>query len=205
MDNPRAGESDLAILQLAAGGSDAKLEGGGKNNASVVIRVIPEDFYATGCERFDLVHTSPHSTPDRRLPRCKSVASCDPHTFSTMSETLDNTTVSKKLESSTEHAKKAIDAAAQAGRSVGDSAKKEAKAAYETSREHLGAAAKDLGEAATATYGHVRHRANSIYSGASDRAHDYQHGAESFIRENPLQSVAVAVGVGFILGILLRR
>jgi ElaB/YqjD/DUF883 family membrane-anchored ribosome-binding protein len=123
----------------------------------------------------------------------------------TMSETIDNNIVSKKLESSSEHAKKAIDAAAQAGRTVGDTAKKEAKAAYETGRDHLGAAAKDLGAAATATYGNARNRANSIYSDASDRAHDYQHEAESYIRENPLQAVAVAVGVGFILGILLRR
>ncbi len=56
MDNPRAGESDFAILQLATCSSDAKLEGGRKNNASVVIRVIPEDFHATGRERFDMGH-----------------------------------------------------------------------------------------------------------------------------------------------------
>lgn len=56
MAPPRAGESDFAILQPAAGGSDAKLESGGKNNASVVIRVIPEDFHATGRERFDMGH-----------------------------------------------------------------------------------------------------------------------------------------------------
>jgi len=122
-----------------------------------------------------------------------------------MSETLDNNIVSKKLESSGEHAKKAIDAAAEAGRALGDTAKKQAKAAYDTSREHLGAAAKDLGEAASATYDNVRGRASSICSDAYDRAHDYQTETENYIRENPLQAVAIAAGVGFILGILLRR
>jgi ElaB/YqjD/DUF883 family membrane-anchored ribosome-binding protein len=123
----------------------------------------------------------------------------------TMSETLDNNIVSKKLESSSDHAKKAIDAATEAGRNVGDNAKKEAKAAYETGREHLGAAAKDLGEAASATYDNVRDRANSLYSDAYDRAHDYQTEAENYIRENPIQAVAIAAGVGFLLGVLLRR
>ena len=122
-----------------------------------------------------------------------------------MSETTDNTTVSKKLESSTEHAKKALDAATEAGRVVGDTAKKQAKAAYDTGREHLGAAAKDLGDAATASYGNVRHKAGSIYSDAYDRAHDYQSEAENYIRENPLQAVAIAAGVGFVLGVILRR
>jgi hypothetical protein len=56
MDNARAGESDLAILQPAACGSDAKLEGGRKNNPSIIVRVISEDFDATGRERFDMGH-----------------------------------------------------------------------------------------------------------------------------------------------------
>jgi len=133
-----------------------------------------------------------------------------------MSDNNDNNIAAKKLESSSEHAKKAIDAAAEAGRVVGETVKKHAKAAYDTGREHLGAAAKDLGEAATATYGdfreqakykaeELRGRAQSAYSNAYDYAQDYQGEAEAYIRANPLQSVGIALGVGFLLGLILRR
>ncbi|MBU6183256.1 MAG: DUF883 family protein [Verrucomicrobia bacterium] len=122
----------------------------------------------------------------------------------------------QKLESSREHAKKAIDAAAEAGSAVGETIKKHAKAAYETGREHLGAAARDLGEAANATYGGIRdkathgadelkHRANSFAEDAAARAKECQTEAEAYIRQNPIQSVAIALGIGFILGIVLRR
>jgi len=133
-----------------------------------------------------------------------------------MSDTHDNNTATKKLESSSEHAKKAIDAATDAGRAVGETVKKQAKAAYDAGREHLGAAAKDLGDAANATYGDLRDqarskadefrgRAQTAYQDAAARVHDYQSDAESFIRENPLQSVGIALGVGFVLGLILRR
>ena len=122
----------------------------------------------------------------------------------------------QKLESSREHAKKAIDAAAEAGSAVGETIKKQAKTAYETGREHLGAAARDLGEAANATYGGIRdkathgagelkHRANSFAEDAAARAKECQTEAEAYIRQNPIQSVAIALGIGFILGIVLRR
>ena len=133
-----------------------------------------------------------------------------------MSDTHENNTAAKKLESSSEHAKKALDAATDAGRAVGESVKKQAKAAYDAGREHLGAAAKDLGEAANASYSdlrdqaktkadELRNRAQSAYSDATARAQDYQTEAESYIRENPIQSVAIALGVGFVLGLILRR
>lgn len=122
----------------------------------------------------------------------------------------------QKLESSTEHAKKAIGAAADATKAVGSTVKKQAQSAYETGKEHLTAAAKDLSEAATATYqdikkqasaktDEVKGRAQAALGEASTRAKTYQEEAESYIRQNPLQSVGIAVGVGFLLGIIFRR
>ena len=78
------------------------------------------------------------------------------------------------------------------------------------------AAAKDLGEAASASYGDIRDqartkadefrgRAQSVYSDASAYAQDYQSEAEAYIRSNPLQSVGIALGVGFLFGLILRR
>jgi len=133
-----------------------------------------------------------------------------------MTDTTESNTVGKKLESSTEHAKKALDAAASAGRVVGETVKAQAKEAFEASRGHLGAAAKDLGEAASSTYQDLRdqaraktedlrYRANHLFDDASDYAQSYQTEAEVYIRENPLQSVGIALGVGFLLGIIIRR
>ena len=133
-----------------------------------------------------------------------------------MPDTTESDTVAQKLESSTEHAKKALDAAASAGRVVGETVKAQAKQAYEASRGHLGAAAKDLGEAASSTYQDLRdqarvktedlrYRANHLLDDATDYAQTYQTEAEAYIRENPLQSVGIALGVGFLLGIIIRR
>jgi ElaB/YqjD/DUF883 family membrane-anchored ribosome-binding protein len=133
-----------------------------------------------------------------------------------MSDNNSHSSAGQKLESSRDHAKKALDAAAEAGSAVGETVKKHAKAAYETGREHLGAAARDLGEAANASYKDLRgkaahradefkDRANTLLDDTAARARECQTEAEAYIRQNPLQSVAIAVGVGFILGIMLRR
>ena len=94
--------------------------------------------------------------------------------------------------------------------------KKHAQTAYEAGREHLTAAAKDVSEAATAKYGEIRGqaqnlaedykgRAKTAFDGAAVRAQDFQGETESYIRENPLKAVGIAVGVGFVLGVIFRR
>lgn len=122
----------------------------------------------------------------------------------------------QKLGSSTEHAKKALDAATEATKAVGETVKKQAQVAIDAGREHLTAAAKDLGEAAAATYSDLREqalsktqqyreKANAAFDDYGQRAQAYRSDAENYIRENPLQSVGIAVGVGFLLGLILRR
>ena len=40
---------------------------------------------------------------------------------------------------------------------------------------------------------------------AQDNAVDAMHTAENYIRQNPLQAVAIAVGIGFLYGLFTRR
>ncbi len=133
-----------------------------------------------------------------------------------MNATQENNIVSKKLGSSSDHAKKALDVATDAGRTVGETIKNQTKIAVDAGKEHLSAAAKDLGEAASATYTDLRDQAKSKADEFKGRAQDwigdasscaesYQSEAEAYIREKPLRAVGIALGVGFILGIILRR
>lgn len=128
----------------------------------------------------------------------------------------ESKTYGKKLESSADHAKKALDAATEATRAVGDTVRKQAQSAYDAGKEHIGAAAKDLGDAAASGYGDLRHqarakadeyrnRAQSAWDDASSCAHSCQDQTEDYIRENPLQSIGIALGIGFVLGIIFRR
>jgi ElaB/YqjD/DUF883 family membrane-anchored ribosome-binding protein len=122
----------------------------------------------------------------------------------------------EKLESSADHAKQALSAATEATKAVSETVKNQAHSAYEAGREHLAAAAKDVTEAATAKYEELRGqartvaedykgRAQSAWSEATVKAHNFQSDAESYIRSYPLKSVGIAVGIGFVLGVIFRR
>ena len=210
-----AGQFHETVRQFFTGGRNAQMERGGEDNTSVVIGVISEDLDAAWGKGGD-GHTSVMIAGGLRLAKQLLCGRIRAKENKLMSDTNDNNIAAKKLESSSEHAKKALDAAAEAGRAVGETVKKHAKSAYDAGREHLGAAAKDLGEAASASYGDIRDqartkadefrgRAQSVYSDASAYAQDYQSEAEAYIRSNPLQSVGIALGVGFLFGLILRR
>lgn len=133
-----------------------------------------------------------------------------------MSDTNEPKIAAKKLESSTEHAKKALDVASEATKVVKETVKQNAQAILDAGKEHIGAAAKDLGDAATATYEDLRNQAKAkaevyqekarvAWGDAASRAQTYQSEGEAYIRQNPLKAVGIAIGVGFLLGIIFRR
>ena len=118
--------------------------------------------------------------------------------------------------SSAEHAKQALSAATEATKAVSETVKKQAQSAYEVGREHLTAAAKDVTEAATAKYAELRGQARTVadqykgraqaaWSDATVKAHNFQSDTESYIRSYPLKAMGIAVGVGFVLGVIFRR
>ena len=121
-----------------------------------------------------------------------------------------------KLESSAEHAKQAINAASEATKTVGETVKRQAQSAYETGREHLTAAAKDVSDAAAAKYEAFRGqaktfaedykgRAQSAWSDASVKAQNVRAMPRLTSDSYPLKAVGIALGVGFLMGVLFRR
>lgn len=134
-----------------------------------------------------------------------------------MSEsTTESNIAGQKLESGTAHAKAALDETTAAAKEVYEAGRKRAQTAISSSKDHLSQAAKDLSDAATAKYQDVRSqatqkaeeykgRAQEVYTTATSKAQDFQGDAEQYIRDNPLQAIGIAAGVGFVLGLIMRR
>ncbi|HVE16848.1 MAG TPA: hypothetical protein VNB29_08920 [Chthoniobacterales bacterium] len=134
-----------------------------------------------------------------------------------MSESTPESNIAgEKLESGAAHAKAALDETANAAKDVYEAGKKRAQSAISSSKEHLTHAAKDLSDAANAKYQDLRSqasqkaeqykgRAQEAYSTAASKAEGLQGEAEQYIRDNPLQAIGIAAGVGFVLGLIMRR
>jgi ElaB/YqjD/DUF883 family membrane-anchored ribosome-binding protein len=100
-------------------------------------------------------------------------------------------------------------------------------AAAGRSKEHLKAAADDFKTAASAKADEIRKaaekKADELRSAAEARAHEFRGAAETawsdasskakfwqsegeaYIRENPTRAILMALGVGFLLGLFLRK
>ncbi|HEY5742067.1 MAG TPA: hypothetical protein VIS99_05950 [Terrimicrobiaceae bacterium] len=121
-----------------------------------------------------------------------------------------------KLESGAAQPEQLTGAASEAGKVVGDTVKKYAQSAYTKGREQLTATAKDVGDTAYAKYEELRGqaattvddykgRAQGAWSDATVKAQNFQSDAESYIRGYPLKSMGIALGIGFVLGVIFRR
>ena len=52
---------------------------------------------------------------------------------------------------------------------------------------------------------HVSERSREVYDETMDRADAWLEQAREYVREKPVQSVAIALGAGWLLGRILRR
>ena len=122
----------------------------------------------------------------------------------------------EKLESSQAHATKALETTASAAREVAEAARSGARTAYATGREELGAAAKDLKDAARHTYQDLSSEARARYGDVIDRTgelaeeyrvqlEDLAAQAEDYVRDNPFRAVGITFAAGLVVGLLLRR
>jgi len=120
-------------------------------------------------------------------------------------ETTPTTEANNKIASGREHAQKALNAAGEAGKTVGETVKAQADHLVKVGKEHLGAAVKDLSDAANAKYSEFRDQANKKAGECRTKVQTYQTEVESYVRQKPLQSLGIAAAVGFLLGLILRR
>ena len=79
------------------------------------------------------------------------------------------------------------------------------QAKFESTKTHVRAAADDLRTAATTMAEDYRGRAEDAWDQARDRVRTFQEDGEQYVRDNPTKAVFTALGVGFILGLILRR
>jgi ElaB/YqjD/DUF883 family membrane-anchored ribosome-binding protein len=81
----------------------------------------------------------------------------------------------------------------------------ELKTAVEAKGRELLHVADELLHAADGKASEIKAKAESAYGEARNQAKVFQQHAERYVRENPLGSVCIALGAGFVLGILARR
>jgi ElaB/YqjD/DUF883 family membrane-anchored ribosome-binding protein len=62
-------------------------------------------------------------------------------------------------------------------------------------------AAKDL----KATAGEIAGTVEQTWDDARDRARIFQEDSKQYVRENPTKAVFIALGIGFVLGLISRR
>lgn len=60
-------------------------------------------------------------------------------------------------------------------------------------------------ERAKDAYDDVAHRARQTYRKVQTKASDVTHEVNRFVRDNPGKAIAIAAGVGFLIGLLVRR
>ena len=75
----------------------------------------------------------------------------------------------------------------------------------ESSKAHAAHAAENLESAATATAEDYRIKAEQAWDDARIRARTFREDGEDYVRENPVKTVLTALGVGFVLGWIIRR
>ena len=73
----------------------------------------------------------------------------------------------------------------------------------------IGQNVREMGEtardAAREQYDRLRESANQYYEQGRARAMEFEQGLEQYVQEKPLQALAMAAGVGLLLGLLWRR
>lgn len=99
--------------------------------------------------------------------------------------------------------------AAQSGqnhlRTAAGDLKEAASAKVENIRQAAGKKADELRGAAQDKAQELRGAAQSAWSDTKSQAKSWQAAGEDYVRDNPIKAVLVVLGVGVLLGLLLRK
>lgn len=127
-------------------------------------------------------------------------------------ETIPSTDAAKKFESGKSHVlhaaedlKAAAEAKAQELRSVAEAKAKELRGKAEQTFDDAKAKAQEFRATAGVKAQEFRGKAEHAYGEARVRARGLREEGEEYIRENPMQTVLAALGIGFLLGLIFRR
>jgi ElaB/YqjD/DUF883 family membrane-anchored ribosome-binding protein len=70
---------------------------------------------------------------------------------------------------------------------------------------HIHKAAEDLRSAAGATADEYRKRGEEVWDDTLHRVRSFQDDSKQYVRANPTKTVFTALGVGLVLGLIMRR
>lgn len=110
-----------------------------------------------------------------------------------MSEDATHPSASESLAASKSHALQAAEELREAASQKTDELK-------DAARERAG----NIREFATDKAGEARSYAEHRYGEARSVADEYRQDGERYVRENPAKSVLIALGIGFVIGRILR-
>ena len=71
--------------------------------------------------------------------------------------------------------------------------------------KHARKAAKDLGSATGEIVKEYRGKAEQAWEDTKDRVQTFREDTDHYVRENPTKSIFTALGVGLVLGLMIRR
>jgi ElaB/YqjD/DUF883 family membrane-anchored ribosome-binding protein len=90
-------------------------------------------------------------------------------------------------------------------RAAAGNLKEAASAKVEDIRQAAGQKADELRSAAQGKAQELRGTAESAWSDFRSKAKNWQAEGEAYVRDNPIKAVLIALGLGLLLGLLLRR
>ena len=75
----------------------------------------------------------------------------------------------------------------------------------ERAKKQAQRAAEDFKSTGAAIAGDYRDKAEKAWGNAKGQARTWQGDAEDYVRENPTRAILTMLGVGFLLGLLMKR
>ncbi len=82
---------------------------------------------------------------------------------------------------------------------------RDAEALLRATEGHAGERMEEIRARAEETLGNARERLRNVGEGIEERARTAARSTDTYVRENPWTAVAIAVGVGYLLGLVGRR